>query len=400
MKILHSISNFFAKPIFKNEKFILGLWVLLAFAMGLHKALLGPHSYNNYMIFKHVFWNTIEQVNLYLEYPDLYFDKNHYGPLFSMVIAPFALLPDKLGVVLWCVFIALCLYGAIRKLPVVWGAKVAIYYICAHEMMTAAANQQTNALIAALIIMTFVAVHNGKDVYAGLFIALGMFIKLYGIVGLAFFFFSHNKPKFILSIAGWSVVMFVLPMLISSPGFIIQTYQDWFNTLIGKNLNNATSLVQDISVMGMFRRIFNHREWSNWLFLIPGMILFALQYIKIHLYKDLVYRLAILASTLLFVVLFSSGAESSTYVIAMVGVAVWFTLQNRPYSGYVLFLLIFAIVLTSFSPSDLFPAYIRKTYVIPYALKALPCFLLWITLVYQILFTNQLGRDKALYKNT
>ncbi len=384
--------RFFAKPIFRNERFILGLWILLSLGMGILKSNTG--SFNNYLIFKQVFWHTIEQVNLYAAYPDQYFDTNHYGPIFSLVIAPFAVLPDKLGIPLWTMIIALTMYYAIRNLPMAWGGKVAILYICLQEIVTAASNLQTNTLIAALIIGAFITIHNGKDFYAGLFIALGLFIKLYGVVGLAFFFLSRRKSHLILSCVFWSIVMFILPMVISSPGFIIQSYQGWFDSLVGKNIENVGSLMQDISVMGMFRRISGNRDLSNWFFLIPGMILFGLQYLKTDMYHDLRYRLGLLASTLLFVVLFSSGSESSTYIIAMAGVGIWFILQNRPYSGYAIFLLVFALILTSLSPSDLFPAYLRKNYVVPYSLKALPGLLVWLTLIYQIV-TNGKGFVKS-----
>ncbi len=382
MTVFHKIATFFTKPIFRNEKFIFSLWILLSLGMGILKSHTG--SCNNYLIFKQAFWHTVEQVNLYAAYPDQYFDTNHYGPIFSLVIAPFAILPDKLGIPLWTMVIALAMYYAIRNLPMAWGGKVAILYICLQEMVTAASNLQTNALIAALIIGAFITIHNGKDFYAGLFIALGLFIKLYGVAGLAFFFLSRRKLHLVLSCVFWSIVMFVLPMVISSPGFIIQSYQDWFHSLMGKNIENVGSMMQDISVMGMFRRISGNRELSNWIFLIPGMILFGLQYLKTGMYHDLRYRLGLLASTLLFVVLFSSGSESSTYIIAMAGVGIWFILQSRPYSGYAIFLLVFALILTSLSPSDLFPAYLRKNYVVPYSLKALPCLLVWLTLIYQI----------------
>ena len=46
--------------------------------------------------------------------------------------------------------------------------------------------------------------------------------------------------------------------------------------------------------------------------------------------------------------------------------------------------MIFAFILSSMSPSDLFPAYIRNTWVKPYALKALPIALIWLKLCYEM----------------
>nr|WP_309597341.1 hypothetical protein [Flavobacterium davisii] len=81
---------------------------------------------------------------------------------------------------------------------------------------------------------------------------------------MAFFFFIKNKPKFIAGLILWSLVLFILPMLISSPQFICHSYIEWFERLVVKNSENASfNSRQDISVMGMFRRISGHAEWSN-----------------------------------------------------------------------------------------------------------------------------------------
>lgn len=379
---MNPIAKFFSKPIFSDKRFILFLWIMLVLVASAKYAFRGIDN-NNYLIFEHVFKHTIQQVNLYAEYPQ-YLDHNYYGPVFSLLIAPFTLLPSSIGCVLWQLCITLSLFLAIYKLPLDWKYRVPIYYICSKELITSIVNMQTNALIAALIIGTFIAIHKEKDFWAACFIALGVFVKLYGIVGLSFFFFSRHKPKLILSLLFWSIVFFVLPMLISSPQFIIQSYQDWFHALISKNVENQNSIMQDISVMGMVRRILGNRELSNWIILVPGLLIFALQYVKIKLYDDLHYRLGILASTLLFVVLFSSGSESSTYIIALCGVGIWFILQQRPYNPYVIFLLIFVLLLTSCASTDLVPR-AAKMFIRQYSLKALPCFLVWLTLVYQIL---------------
>ena len=55
----------------------------------------------------------------------------------------------------------------------------------------------------------------------------------------------------------------------------------------------------------------------------------------------------------MFVVLFSTGSESSTYIIAFVGVALWFVAVPWKRSRWDIALMIFAFILTSLSPSDL-----------------------------------------------
>jgi hypothetical protein len=179
--------------------------------------------------------------------------------------------------------------------------------------------------------------------------------------------------------------MFVLPMLISSPAFIVQTYRDWYVDLKGKNLQNEGSIMQDICVMGFFRKILNYPGLKNTVVIIPAMALFAVSYLRINCFKSTPYRLLILSSALIFAVIFSSGSESPTYIIAFAGVGIWFMNLNRPVTGFEIFLLVLAIILTTLSPSDLFPRSIRETYVLPYKLKSLPCFLIWLKIAYETL---------------
>jgi len=78
-------------------RFRIGLPVVVWFAATLLAALLeisrGYGEINNFLIYRGVYEHTLQQVNLYLTYPAEYADSNHYGPLFSILIAPFTWLP-------------------------------------------------------------------------------------------------------------------------------------------------------------------------------------------------------------------------------------------------------------------------------------------------------------------
>lgn len=383
-----------------SKPFVLTIWFLLCLFPVIKSVIEGHnHIHNNYFVYKGNFYNVIHQQNLYGNYPDRYLDRNHYGPVFSLVIAPFALLPDWLGVLLWVAFTAWLLLKSVEQLPIKREHYLLIILLCAHELMTSTSNVQINPLVAALIIFTFTFIRKQQDFWAGLMIALGIFIKLYGVVGLAFFFFSKNKMKLIGSLMLWSAMLFVLPMLISSPSFIVTTYHDWFIDLMYKNAENEISIRQDVSVMGMIRKI-AVPHLANLIVLIPGIILFGLSYLRIKAFKNVNFQLLILASTLIFPVIFSTASESSTYIIAFVGVAIWFVNTERPLTALDIFLLVFALVLTSLSPSDLFPHDIKENYVIPYALKALPCLLIWLKIIYETLFRNFTEKDLNLSPQT
>lgn len=379
---------------FLQKKTALFLWFGLSFFAAIKQAI--THHYNNYLIFKYTFFNLVHQHNLYLPQPNHFFDVNHYGPVFGLFIAPFIWLPDPIAVVLWVMFNAFVLYHAIIRLPLNHNQKIIILLLCAHELMTASYNTQFNPCMTAIILLSFIFIKQKNDFWAACVIALGTFIKLYGIVGLAFFFFSKQKIKLITGIIFWSVVFFLLPMIISSPAFVIQTYKDWMAVLIEKDTANAVSLMQDISAMGLIRRIF-HLSISNSSVLLPALAIFGSSYLFIKKYKDDVYQLLILSSTLLFTVLFSSGSESPTYIIAFLGVAIWFVNLSKPATPLEISLLVFAFILTSLSPSDIFPKSIKTEYVVKYALKALPCLLVWLYVVFETWTANipVLGPEKT-----
>ena len=388
MKQVQRLYLFLQKPFFSDYRTLFGLWLLLPVIATLLK--LSKH--NNFLIFRYVYWHTIEQLPLY----DEYWDTNHYGPFFSLVIAPFAMLPVRWGLFFWLIVLSLSLYYAIRKLPFPDRKRIFLYWFCAHELLTALFMSQFNIAIAAIIVATFYCIEKEKDIWAACFIMLGTFVKLYGIVGLAFFFFSKHKVKFLLALLGWALVMFVAPMAISSPDYIISQYVGWWDSLSAKNAENIFSGGQNISLLGMVRKISGCASYSDLWLILGGLIIFGLPYLRIAQYKYKAFRYALLASVLLFVVLFSTGSESSTYIIAFVGVGIWYWSVPWKRSKWDIALMVFAFILTSFSPSDLFPAYLRKEFVQPYALKALPCAIIWFKLSYEMCFRNyiEIGESK------
>ncbi len=375
------IKTLLAKPLWRDYRTLLGLWLLLSVIAAMMKM----HSHNNFLIFRGVFWHTWQQTSLYVEYPAEYWDLNHYGPLFSLVIAPFAVVPEWIGLILWCLALSLFLYLAVRRSLLSNYQQLFVLWFCAHELLTALYMQQFNIAIAAIILLAFFLIEKERDSSAAFFIVLGTLVKLYGVVGLAFFFFSKHKLRFVLSLIGWGVVLYGAPMLISSPEYINGQYAEWFECLTGKNAENLFANHQNISLLGMVRKISGCATYSDLWLILPGMLLFALPYLRFAQYKNMAFRQTLLASVLMFVLLFSTGSESSGYIIALIGVVIWYTAAPWKRGLWELGLMVFAFILTSLSPSDLFPAFLRKTLVQPYALKALPVTIIWFQLCYEML---------------
>lgn len=361
------------------------LWFLLAAFAVIAEMSRGLTGIDNYLIFEGVFKHVVQEKYLFSYYPEEYVSFNNYGPAFSLVIAPFALLPTYLGCFLWAMANAAALFIALKMLPVEEKQKVILYWIVLIEMMTSIHSVQFNPMFTAFFIFTFVFTLRGKDWIATFFIALGILTKLYGIAGLAFFFFSKNKFQFILSLLVWLTVIVAAPILYSSYDYIVQSYEDWYYQIIRRNQqnidNSRTAGMQDISVPGMIRRIFKYYGPIDFPIIAVAGILFGIPLLKKQNQVQPNFKLYYLALVLISVVIFSSAAESPTFVIAVTGAALWFITQQKPYSTKVKGILWGLFLLTILSPTDLIPPYIRINFILAYSLKALPCFIIWCWLV-------------------
>ena len=243
-------------------------------------------------------------------------------------------------------------------------------------MLTSIQNCQSNALIAALMIFTFTAFENRNLLLAAFCIVLSAYIKLFGMVAIIMFIFYPDKIRFLLYMILWSAILFFLPLLTISFEQLILLYKSWFALLA-----DDQSISWGFSVMGILKSWFGIETNKLYIQLI-GAIILCLPMLNIKSWSNPLFRILYLASIMIWVIIFNHKAESPTFIIALCGMAIWFVSEEiKPFS---LILIIFALMLTSLSPTDIFPKYIRVTYVIPYALKALPALLIWIVIQYKL----------------
>jgi hypothetical protein len=380
--------------ILTNYRLVCLLWIAVAAFCWHYK--FTPNRYNNYVIFKQVFNHTTTQTNLYGFYPDEYYDANYYGPTFSVFVAPFALLPDVWGFLLWSLVSAVALLWAVHLLPISEKRKMLLLLLCSIEFANTVHNIQFNTIVTAFIIFSFVMVERGKDGWATLFIALGTLIKIYPVAAIVFFIFSKNKKWFIASGLMWLAIFFALPMLISSPQFVIHSYADWLQTLKEKNLSNISlNTTQDISIMGVFRKFLNNPNIATWPFLLFGAGVVGAAALRLKQYKSIVFRMQVLACVLMMVVLFSTGSEHPTYVIAVTGAILWMFLQENPFTQRNILLIVLLLVITGLGPTDAFPKHIRNDIIMNYVMKAWPCLIVWFIMIHELLFKDFIRNASA-----
>jgi hypothetical protein len=348
------------------------------------------HSHiNNFQIFKASFGHFIHRLPLYLEYPKEYFDLYLYGPIFAILMAPFSALPDGPSVILWNVLNSVVLFVTLWHLPLVENKRVAISWIVLNSSITALLNTQFHALCLALILWSYICVEKKNYFWATLWIVLGIYIKLYGVVGLAFFFFAKDRLRFASYFVFWLLVIGFIPFALGGFDYGLQTYREWMGILAHKNeLNeNIKNIRTDVCVMGMIRRWTGDPTISNLWFLIPSMFLNGYLFFQTKKWSDPDFRLRILAFVLLYIMLASTGTESPTLVMAFPAVGIWFVLGEKTKARWAM--LIFTLLISSFSPTDLFPAYIRNEFINPLALMIVPLFGVWIWLAWELFREKQ-----------
>lgn len=337
----------------------------------------------DYSIFYHSFWHAWQQMPLYIIYPE---DGNYflYGPLFTVLMAPLAVLPYQLGRLLWMLIITVVPFWSIRKTCFTRYQQVFILWFVAAEAYLCTLDSESNSLILAILIFSFYLIDKEEDRWAALLIALGTTTKLFGIVGLAFLPFSHHKLKLIGWTAAWTAILLVLPMLVFGVDYISQQYMAWYDVLVHKNELNQFAAGQNVSLLGIVRKVSGCATYSDLWLMIPGMVLFALPYLRFKQYQHAAFRQTILASVLMFIILFSTSSENYGYIIAMTGVAIWYTAAPWKRDKWDVALMVLAFILTSMSSSDLFYKPLWREVIKPYSLKALPVTIIWLKLTYEL----------------
>ncbi len=376
------------QKIVTHRKFIVILYVLFALGASIQSLMLSPKTvaggnieytnYNNYVIFSQSFQHLKNNQDLYILHPEEHWDLFKYTPTFSVFFGFFTLFPDWLGVNLWNLLNALVLLSAIYYLPRLNNTQKGwVLLIVLLELIGSLMGEQSNALIAGLLVFSFGLLENKKYLIASLCIVLSVFIKLFGVVGFALFLFYPQKWKLALYSLGWTLIMLLIP-------FIFIDYDQYLNLIssYGNMLNDDHMISNGFSVMGWLNSWFSLNV-SSMVVVLTGAGLFLIPLARIRAYKSFSFRYLTLASILIWIVIFNHKAESPTFIIAMTGVALWFI--NGEKNPMNIVLLALALLLVSFSSTDLFPSNIRKDFIQPYAIKALPCILIWIKVIYDMM---------------
>jgi hypothetical protein len=342
-------------------------------------------EYNNYLIFKYSFFHLLDGTNLYTIYPDRHWDFFKYSPTFALLMGTMAYLPDVIGLSIWNVLNAITVFFAIRMLPFKTKVQCLLLWFAAMELLTSLQNTQSNGLMCGLMIAAYGSMQRGKPLWATLWLVLSVYIKVYGAIGFCLFLFYPGKPRFILFAAMWMLIFAVLPLMVTPASVLIWQYQNWGELMIAD-----AAAATGMSVAGWLRTWFGIDNVKS-IVSIAGLLLFLIQFIRLDLYRNERYKLLMLASMLIWVVIFNHKAESPTFIISIAGVGIWYYASAKTTWRTTVFAL--AFVFTSLATTDIFPPFVRNHFIYPYTIKAVPCIIAWFVVLAEIVLMRR--QDKV-----
>lgn len=344
-------------------------YLAAALLVTLQKGVLAGHA-GNYFLFRFTFHRFLTGVDIYHP-PAGEMTGFLYSPTYALLFAPFTIWPPVLGLLLWNGVNALALYYGLTRVLPPRPARLALA-IAFLDMLRSLQNSQSNALVAGLVLISFVALERRREGLAAGAVMVGAVIKIFPLAAGVFGLLAPRRARFLV----WSVVigagLAVLPLLVLSPAAFVAVYRDWWGILL------RDAGLQGQSVMRILSDWFG-LSFANWTVQLAGVLaLLSPWLVRRSRWTDAAFRLRALSSLLVFLVIFNHQAESASFVIATSGIAIWYVTAPRTWWRTALL----ALTLLSVAMPRLFffPYHIYHDVVRPHALDAFPCVLVWIAI--------------------
>lgn len=305
----------------------------------------------NYVDFRDATINFFNGVSSYTpEYVAAHGRYFIYSPVFHYLFAPFAYMPLLLGGYLWNLLGWTVFYYAIKTLPGELNRKAVpmLAFLLLFVMQTVFCFQY-NLLVTCIFLLAFTLFEREQPFMAILLIMLSATTKIYGIVELALLFcyphFWRNMGYTLACGVGFTI----LPATKLGFSGLLPWYMDWFHQLTDhcENTCQYYSLIwaqpfQSITLPNM--RIFQ----------IAVLVILAICFLLCRKqWTDYRFKIGVLATLMIYIVLMSEAAEFTTHTISVTGYALWYFLcEKRNRLDQILFWSIF--VLFGVMPIDLF----------------------------------------------
>ena len=337
----------------------------------------------NFEIFRWSSRHLLSGQDLYAAYPAEHSDRFKYSPTFALLFSPLAWLWWPLALFLWSALNAMALFNAVERVLPQRQALLALALMHL-EVLRGMQNAQSNALVAALIILAFAASERGKSWRAAAAVAIGACVKIFPLAALTFALPRRRALRTGAAAVAVGAFLLVLPLLITTPQELLAQYRSW------RGIESTDALQRWFSVMELVHRAGN-TTWPNWPIQLVGTIALLVPIaLRRERWDEPRFRRLYLCSLLLYVVLFNHQAERASYLIAFTGAAIWFASEPRTWWRTALFCV---AMLTVPIGSTLLPgAWLRTATAMTYRL-ALPCLAIWLVIQRELLRREALALE-------
>ena len=383
-----------------NQWIMIGILFLISILISIQNISLGVDNfwggqhthYNNFLIFKNSFAHLVENKNLYEYYLNEYADLYKYSPTFALMMAAFCHLPDALGLIIWNSLNVFVLYFAIYLIKSLDPSKKTILILCLlFELILSTLNSQSNCILAGLTVMAFNMLEKGKNTQATLFIVLGAFIKIYSIVGCLLFLLYPNKIKSFLSLSGWLVFFFFLPLLVIDFSELIWQYKNWY-VLLKADQNESIGM----SFFAYTKFVLPLNSFKS-ITLSLGTLILLTPLLKFKSFAIQNFRLQYMTLILIWMVVFNYKAESPTYVIAMAGIGIWFFASKQSKINTILTVL--TLLFTSIWFTDVVPSSVKNEFIDIKFIKSFFPIVILFKLYFDFAFNNKYQEKDSTNQN-
>ena len=368
-----------AKKAVRALRILLGVYLLTAVFVAVQRTLLSRE--NNFWIFQAAFEHLRSGADLYAAYPEIHADFFKYSPTFALLFAPFALLPTTAGYALWAAACATVVWVSVARLLPPRAAFVALS-LAFFSVLGDLQRAQSNALVAGLMVLAWVAYERKEQLPAAIAVAAGAFVKLFPLAAGMGALLHKQWLRFCLILVGVIAVGAVLPVLVSDPESLAAQYRSWYaiETRDVAPMSRYGTGGADLyaGLMGQFRVWFGV-DWPHWPVQLTGLVILMLPVlVQRKRFGEYAFRVQVLASLLVFCVLFNHQAESPSYAIAMLGAAIWYASAEQ--AKWRTWLVAACLIIVNLGSSDLMPRAWYTAYYVPYLLKTVPLIPLWIVM--------------------
>ena len=324
----------------------------------------------NFEIFRAASRHLLTGQDLYAEYPAEHSDRFKYSPTFALLFAPLAWIPWPVALFLWSALNALLLFVAVERVLPGRPAMLAMGLLLL-EVLRGMQNAQSNALVAALIVLSFSTMERHRGWRAALAVALGACVKIFPLAALTFAIPRRRAMRTGLAAGLVGFALVVLPLTMLSPTALAGQYGSW------RGVEASDAQQRWFSVMELVHRT-TGVAWPNWpLQLLGTLALLAPLAIRRERWDEVRFRMLYLCSVLLYVVLFNHQAERASYLIAFTGATIWFASEARTRARTALYAVaaLTIPVMSTLVPGD----WLRAPGIMTIRL-ALPCLAIWLVI--------------------